>query len=337
MNLTELVVKNLPATKKVNPSGGFYICCTMCTSRGESRNDTKFRGGFTLKPDNSFVYHCYNCNYATGWQKDGKVSKNLMAFLRTLGIEAKDIPISLRLLKTDEKLTKNQTAEIKDINKDFQEVKMPAGARPINDWINEKSPPALFVESLEYLISRGDPIYNGWEYYWTNDSYYSLNQRVLIPFKSKGKTVGWTGRKFTTNSKISRYYSKQPKEYMFNQDILSSTSLQHIFLVEGVFDAIAINGIALLGNVLTEQQIQVLKSSGKQIILIPDRNNPGKRLVEQAIEQNWQVSIPDWDRNITDCAAATERYGKLYTIYSIMNGRKSESTAIRVHFDLARI
>jgi len=335
-DLTELVLKHLPVKRKTNPSG-FYICCPMCTMMGERRNDTKFRGGFTVLPDKSFIYHCYNCNYATKYEVNGRISKNLMKFLNKIGIDSKEIPIRLRLLKNNEKIdTVIINKNIPDVVVEFDSVSLPIGSKSINEWLEDTSSPIEFCDAYKYLISRGEPILNGWNYFWTPNKNFSWNQRIIIPFYHHSKIVGYTGRTFTKNNKISKYYSRQPEHFLFNQDKIESDN-DILFLTEGIFDAISIKGIGVLGNSLTDKQLNLLNASKKHIILIPDRNEASRRLMEQCLSQGWNISIPElWmdDNDIRDCASSTEKYGQLVTIEQIMLHATNNNTKIQLRFNM---
>lgn len=336
MDLTDLVVQHLPSKRKSSASG-LYINCPMCTMMGESRNDTKFRGGFTKTSGGGFLFHCYNCHYATGWEANGRVSKNLMKFLTRLGIDSRKIPIRLRLLRQNEKVTNVKIDDDKyNVEVEFESLEFPKGSLSFEAWAEEDDPPAGFYEAFEYLASRGEPVFDGWKYFWTPSTQFSWNQRVLIPFYHHGKIVGYTGRIFTDNEKIPKYYSRQPENYLFNQDKLES-DIETIILVEGVLDAISIKGIATLGNTLTQKQINLLNISKKRIILVPDRNKAGRTLLDQVLDQGWEVSIPDWDRGITDCAAATKKYGRLFTIESIYKAAMTNKMKIKIQFEATRI
>lgn len=336
--ILDLVIQHLPSNKKTNPSGGWSICCPMCMSRGESRNDTKFRGGLTPQADGSFVYHCFNCKFATRHEKDGRVGKNLMKFLVALGIDSRQIPLGLRLLRKDEKMAaKIVPNDRDDVALEFNVERLPYGSRKVTDWLNEDPIPELLLEALDYLASRGNPVFEGWTYFWTNSKNYSMDERVIIPFYHHGKIVGYTARTFTDNKKLSKYYAKTQADYMFNQDKLEGDS-EIIFLMEGVFDAISIKGIASMGNMLTDKQINLLNKSNKEIIVVPDRSRTGSALVEQAIEQKWKVSIPQWDfGNIDDVANATKEYGRLYTVDSILKSVLTNPETIRMRFNTIRL
>ena len=63
---------------------------------------------------------------------------------------------------------------------------------------------------------------------------------------------------------------------------------------------------------------------------MPDRDHPGKRLVEEAIEHGWQVSMPDWDIDIKDTGEAVQQYGQVYTLFSIVAAAESSPLKIRL-------
>jgi len=68
----------------------------------------------------------------------------------------------------------------------------------------------------------------------------------------------------------------------------------------------------------------------KQIIVVPDRDSAGKKLVEQAIDLGWSVSLPEWPSEITDIGEAVSKYGRLYTLYSIANVAEDSPLKIRL-------
>lgn len=330
MDLTQLVQQYLPTDRKSSATG-FYVNCPMCMHRGESRPDTKHRGGFTMNADGGWIYHCYNCHFATKWEKDGRVGKNLMFFLTTIGIPPKMVPLRLRLLQFDEKVeAKIDVDEEPEVCLNFDEIRLPHNSRTFEEWVEEDEPPSLFISAFSYMASRGEAVFNGSTYYWTTDTDYGVNQRVIIPFYHHGKIVGYTGRVFTGNSKLRKYYSQQPRDFMYNQELLES-DIEIIFLVEGVPDAISINGVGVMGNHLSEKQVNLLRWSKKRIILVPDRDKAGEKLIDQVARLGWEISLitTEWGSGISDCAQATRRFGKLYTLESILNTATKDEMKIK--------
>jgi hypothetical protein len=61
---------------------------------------------------------------------------------------------------------------------------------------------------------------------------------------------------------------------------------------------------------------------------VPDRDRSGKRLLDKALEYGWAVSFPLWEPDVKDCADAHQRYGKLYTLRSIL--ADTETSALKI-------
>ena len=50
---------------------------------------------------------------------------------------------------------------------------------------------------------------------------------------------------------------------------------------------------------------------GKQIIVVPDKDEAGLKLIDQAIELGWSVSLPEWADGVNDIGDAVNKYGRL--------------------------
>jgi DNA primase len=91
-----------------------------------------------------------------------------------------------------------------------------------------------------------------------------------------------------------------------------------MFVCEGPFDALAINGVALLTNDVAEQQSRIINSLGHEVIVIPDQDEAGLNLIDRAIELDWAVAFPNWDPEVKDVADAVQKYGKLFVMVDII-------------------
>jgi len=184
--------------------------------------------------------------------------------------------------------------------------------------------PTKFTEAYAYLVERKiDP----WAYpfYWT--SKVGFNNRIIIPFLYKGEIVGWTAR--AINDAKPKYLSEQQPGYVFNLDA-QSNDREFVIVSEGPFDALSINGCALLGAEIKDSQNWLLKQLGKELVLVPDRDEAGKLTVEQAMEYGWSVSMPDWPTGIKDINDAVIKLGKLATLYLIVSAKESNSLKIQL-------
>jgi hypothetical protein len=63
---------------------------------------------------------------------------------------------------------------------------------------------------------------------------------------------------------------------------------------------------------------------------VPDRDKAGSKLVEQAIDLGWSVAMPQWSQDINDISDAVSKYGRLYTLYSIVNTAEESTLKIRL-------
>jgi len=68
----------------------------------------------------------------------------------------------------------------------------------------------------------------------------------------------------------------------------------------------------------------------KQIIVVPDRDKAGSKLVERAIELGYSVSMPDWADEINDISDCVDKHGRLYTLYSIVSNAEESPLKIRL-------
>jgi hypothetical protein len=51
-------------------------------------------------------------------------------------------------------------------------------------------------------------------------------------------------------------------------------------------------------------------------------------MINKAIEYGWSVSFPDWRENCKDINDSVVKYGKLFTIYNILQTKESNSLKI---------
>jgi DNA primase len=154
-----------------------------------------------------------------------------------------------------------------------------------------------------------------------------FNSRIIIPFLYRGEVVGWTAR--AINDAKPKYLSEQQPGYVFNLDS-QHDDREFVIVCEGPFDALSINGCALLGAEIKDSQNWLLKQLGKELVLVPDKDHEGPRTVEQAIEMGWSVSMPDWPVGVKDVNDAVIKIGQLATLWLIVSAKESNSLKIQL-------
>jgi hypothetical protein len=167
----------------------------------------------------------------------------------------------------------------------------------------------------QYAINRG--IISWHQYLYFDEPGY--RKRLVVPFMYNNELVGWTGRHIAPASKsVPKYLHNMQTGYVFNLDRFVNTEREILIVTEGVMDAIAVDGVAVLSNTVSTEQLQLIKKlNTHRVILCPDLEKSGRPLIEQALDLGWEVSFPPWSQ-CKDAADAARRYGRLLTVRSII-------------------
>lgn len=303
----------LPPKRKQTSGGWTSFNAPCCSQRGE-RQDDRMRGGVRVEND-GFVYHCFNCNFAAGWQPGKLLSKNTKDLFKWVGMNESDIgKLNLAALKIKD----DQPVFKKPLNFELVERPLPDGTMSVVDWINTAYTPDIAEDLgriVEYILSRGMDL-NWYDWHWSIAPGYK--DRVLIPFYHQGKIVGYTGRKITAGK--PKYLTDSQSGYVFNLD-RQDHDRKYVIVVEGQFDAIAIDGVAIMTNEPNDAQVTRLQGLGREVICVPDKDRPGAKMMKHAIQNNWSASLPPWEEDIKDVADAVKRYGRLYVLSTILQYR----------------
>lgn len=320
--ITDTLLSYLPPKRKNTPSGWISFNAPCC-------GDKRQRGGFIVNGGEAVSYHCFNCGFKASWQPGRNISQKMNKLMTLFNVPDDTITqIKLEALK----LNSTPTGEIKTIIPKFDHRALPLGAKSLEEWSSwievqgwENTDQEL-INVFCYLRNiRGlDPY--GYTYYWTNKV--GFKNRVIIPFYKDGTVVGWTARAINDGA-TPRYLSEQQPGYVFNLDG-QTDDRQFVIVCEGPFDAISIDGCALLGAEIKDSQNWLLKQLGKQLVLVPDRDHEGPRTVEQALNYGWAVSMPDWPKGIKDVNDAVNKLGKLRTLYLIRESIETNNLKVQL-------
>lgn len=315
--IIDTVAAYLPPKRKATPSGWIGFNAVCCHHNGDSI-DRRGRGGIMITEGVS--YHCFNCGFKASWQPGRQLSAKFKKLLQWL-----NVPSDLVTKCVFDALKQKDDpaySVVVNVIPTFIDKALPMGAKPITEWLQD--PPEELIPAIEYIYSRGFTV-DDYPWYWTDED--GFQNRLIIPFYYQGRCVGWTAR-LLRDGKI-KYISEQQPGYVFNLD-RQHMDRKFCIVTEGPIDAIGVDGCAVMSNEVGPQQVNLLKQLGKEIIVVPDRDEPGLKLVEQAIELGWSVSMPDWGEGVKDTNDAVRKYGKLYTLLSIIEAKESMSLKIQL-------
>ena len=304
----------LPAKQKHTPSGWVSFNSVCCS-------DNRQRGGFIVNEGDAITYHCFNCGFKASWQPGRQLSRGMKLLMRYLNIPDDTInKLSFEAIK----LLNEQTLTV--INNvaipTFDTRTLPLNAQPIITYLNDT--PEKLIPILEYINSRGLYL-EDYNFYWTPNT--GFNHRLIIPFYYQNKIVGYTARAVTQDK--NRYFSEQQPGYVFNLD-RQHNDRKFVIVAEGPIDAISIDGCALLGSDIKDQQNWLLQQLHKEIILVPDRDKAGKKVIQQALDYGWSVSMPNYPDGVKDINDCVVKIGRLATLWLIIQSTLSNPLKIQL-------
>jgi hypothetical protein len=316
--MTFRITQYLPAKRKQSPSGWISFNSVCCHHRGE-RQDKRGRGGILTETDGSFRYNCFNCGFTASYNPTESLSRNARSLLKWLGVDSDTIDhLGLLCLKNRNILEKIKPSKPR-FKPDFELVALPVGAEMLDSSVPEHS------RYVTYLRSRGVKDVSG--YYATPRGLGRNRNRIIVPFTYENRLVGYTSRFF--DDRVPKYIHHHPTGYVFGIDH-QERDWRYVIVVEGVFDAILCGGVAVLHNTISDYQSDIIQSLNKEVIVVPDKDKAGIKMIGRAIELGWGVSFPSWDSDIKDTADAVTRYGKLTTLISIIESVERSSLKIEL-------
>ena len=333
MNIIQnTILTSLPAGRKKTPSGWISFNAPCCVYNGESA-DKKKRGGVMTSADGTVSFHCFNCGFKANYMVGRKLNQKMRQFMSYIGIAEDTIrKMAIEAMREEEGDTKYERKKFVT----FDKRSLPKDAHKLDVWLEKYVGEDLTEPQwnkidhlLKYLESRG--IGPDWyDFMYSPDKGWDVFKRLLIPFYWRGDVVGFTGRMFEQSDKVKYYTDVQPG-YVFNMDA-QDWSRKFVLVTEGPFDAITVSGVSILGSEINDTQRELIDGLGRQVIVVPDRDAPGEKLINQAMEFGWSVAFPEWEDGVDDVADAVLKYGRLFTIQSIL--KTTERSKLKI--DLKR-
>jgi hypothetical protein len=306
----------LPAKRKRTASGWISFNAPCCVHNGENA-DRRQRGG--LKPsDQGWSYHCFNCGFTASFILGRNLSFKARKLLSWLNVPQEEIErINLESLKhrniqgilDDRQRLSNAVQGIGFEERDLGDVG--------TDFVTPDTCPKLW----DYLQNRCMPA----DYPFLEANSDRLG--VVIPFTYDNNIVGHTTR--FLDDRRPKYIHDMQHGYVFGTD-LQQPDWQHMLIMEGVFDALSIGGLAVLHAEINDAQLRLIRSLEREITVVPDQDAAGMKLIDRAMELGWAVSIPEWPKDVKDVNDAVKKFGRLATLIHIFQARETSRIKIEL-------
>jgi hypothetical protein len=306
------ILSYIPQKRKQTSSGWVSFNAPCCVHTGESA-DRRSRGGVKQQEDD-WSYHCFNCGFTASFVPGRPVSYKARKLLGWLGVDSTDIErLNLESLKRKSLL--DLTAErntIKQTQIDFDEKEVPEGVELIDPELDQHK------HYQEYLDKRGIVL----EYPFLVDKKRGPRDRIVVPYTYKNRIVGHTSRYL--DNRTPKFINSQQPGYVFGYD-LQKPNWTSAIVVEGIFDALSISGLACMHETISKEQAQLLKQLKRRIIVVPDQDRAGLSIIDAAVEHKFEVSIPEWPEDVKDVNDAVVRFGVAHTLQQIhQNAERSK-------------
>lgn len=315
------LLQYLPNKRKQTPSGWISFNAVCCDHTGNNK-DKRQRGGLKIT-DDAWSYHCFNCGYTASFIPGRQLSYKARKLLSWFGVPDQEIEkVNLESLKykSINGLLSERTKvanELMDITfREFDDLP------PFAELITPEQ-----TKYWQYLRGRCAPVDYPFMTAIKNDGVHWTRPQIIIPFTYEGSVVGWTARML--DNKTPKYINHSQPGYVFGTD-LQKPDWQYCIVVEGIFDALCINGLALMHNTVNDKQARLIRNLDKEIIVVPDQDQAGLELIDRAVELGWAVSIPDWPSDVKDVNDAVVKFGRLATLLTIIANKETSKIKIEI-------
>jgi len=271
------------------------------------------RAGF--KFDNGTIgFNCWNCSTTGKYEEfSGRISKNFRKILNAYGIDDSEISSVVNtafFVKKEKEESKITLAQLTKVNTSTPTIKLPPKSFLLghNEFLEYQE------KLVSYLLERKVDLYK-------YKFFFSLEQRfinrIIIPFYRSQNLIYWQARSIDSAEK--KRYDNAPigrDAVMFNFDKLNSYSNAPLFITEGVFDAMMVDGVSILGSKLNDAKIELLSKSSRRLVFVIDKDANGKHFAEDVLEKGWEIAFtPDGTEDVNQ---SVQRFGLSYTIYEMI-------------------
>jgi len=311
----------LPAKRKQTASGWISVNAMCCVHNGESV-DRRQRGGLKIT-DQGWSWHCFNCGFTASFIQGRSLTFKARRLLSWMNVPQEEIErINLESLRhrsvqsilDDRQRTANAVQAI-----NFEDRELPEGFIIVDEhtpvhwqYLRDRCIP----EDYPMGMVGGEP-----------NAKWRPRPGVIVPFTYDARIVGHTTRYL--DNKFPKYIHDIQPGYVFGTD-LQRPDWQHVLVMEGVFDALSVSGLAVLHADISDAQARLIRSLGRDITVIPDQDAAGMKLVDRALELGWAVSMPAWPDDVKDVNDAVKQFGELATMVHIFKARETNRIKIEL-------
>lgn len=292
------------------------VLCKVCNDRGHKGK----RAGFKFDHD-KVAYHCFNCGHAAIYDphENKKMPRKMVEVLRAFNVPDEEWQQVLfaSLVAHDQHGNRESARQHPQTHIEPPTINPPN----IFYFLKDAKRDDKWAEIARFYLQDRNVDPNSYPFMLSRKtSTPHLKKwfgRVIIPIYKDNRLIFYIGRDLT--GKATKKYespSVSRERVLCGFERLFEHTDIPLYVVEGWFDAQAIDGVAILGNELSDAQITWLNRSRRKKVYIPDRFGSGFISAKQALKQGWCISTPDIG-SCKDISEANDKYGRLYVMKTI--------------------
>ncbi len=325
MNLIENIIRAYVVLGKRAATGFEPTKCPIC-------HDYKARLGIKFENETIGV-NCFNCGFDARYNEgDTSFSEKFEKMLKGFCIPQEELDKALgeyfvkagglKVKKAESREITLESLSKKEFNFSTPEIELPKGSK----LVDLENPTNEEINIIEYLLNRKIDLFK-YRFFHTPER----PNEVIIPYYRNGRIIYWQSRAISGDSRYDGP-SRSKESVFFNYDELHKNYNLPLFVLEGAFDAMSIDGIALIGSKLNETKTELLNRCKRRKIFVLDKDKNGRKLGLEVIEYGWDVAFcPDGYRDVNKAIQETSR---LWTIKSIMDSIPTTLTEAKIAITL---
>lgn len=310
------ILSIIPGKKKLTSSKWYSFNAPCCGNRGH-KADRRMRGGIIFDGPNKWTMNCFNCGFKCAFTLGKSLTKNTKQMLSWCGADPDQIT-----RWSFESLQHKDLLDFTNLRREKRKIKFKEMPLPEGEMLDYNNPKHKVY--IDYLQGRAITI-TDYPFLVTPNAPGRYNKRIIVPYTFKNKIVGHTSR--FIDGKIPKFINEQQQGYLFGYD-LQKANWQVCIVVEGIFDALSINGCAVMHNAISDEQATLLKNLYRKVIVVPDQDKTGLEICERALDLGFSVSMPNW--GVKDVNDAVVKYGKVATMLSILQNETTNKIKIEM-------
>ena len=332
-SIQQSVLQLLPVRRKNGQNGWISFNAVCCIQNGETA-DTRGRGG--IKTNNGQIsYHCFNCGFTTSFIPGRHLTYKFRKLLAWFGADENTIrKMVIDAVRIKDSISPEILEDVVDEEIKYEKRVLPTEAKNIRELAtfhsigDFKQVPDELYDAINYVVKDRQINTKKYDFYWTPETEHNLNRRIIIPYYYNKEIVGYTARTFVDIVK-PKYWSSHPADFVFNLDS-QEPHWKFVIVCEGAFDAMSIDGVSLSGSEISDIQVEQIDRLQREVIVVPDADKAGTKLIDRAIEANWSVSFPVWQEECKDINEAVKKFGKLFVLKSILDAKETSKLKIEL-------